>query len=251
MAGFVHVTRDEKRRIASKIHDNLVGRAAKNAADPILDPFIPRSAILRDGLAEHVEEKGTALAERAALAAEVDVKDDNVDRWYRHGYRYIEGETLRRHAPEHAAINALLKAAYPDGLAHIDDRVPDQNEEVRLTLIALRNPEHAATMAAILFPADWVNTLDTAVKESDASFARYQATFSQSSGAVALGRNAEVEWVDWAKAISHAIALRSSGASAEVIEEGKQLIAPLTDAVRQLRIQERARATKRKNDKTP
>jgi hypothetical protein len=251
MASFKHVPRDEKRRIAAEVHDNLVARAASGAADPIVDPFIAKSAIMRDALAEQVDDKDAAVAERTAMLAESDVVDDEVDRWYRHTYRYIEVETLRRHAPEHAAIDALLTAAYRHGLAHVDDRIPDQNDEVRQTLIALRHPQHAATVTAILLPTVWLDALDAAVKKSDASFAAYQATFGQESTAVALGKDAENDWVQWARALSHAIALRSTGADIDVVEESKRLIAPLTNAVRLLRIQARARATKRKQDKTP
>ncbi len=251
MASLDQVPRDGKRRIASAIHDNLVTRATTGPADSLLDPFINKSAAIRVALADLVEDKVTAIADRPALLVETDVSDDDVDRWYRHGYRYLEVETLRRHAPEHAAIDALFKAAYPHGLAHIDDRIPDQNEEVRQALAAFQNPEHAAALAATSFPITWINALDTAVKKSDASFVAYQATFGQASTAVALGRDAENDWVLWARALSHAVALRSTGADIDIVEENKRLIEPLTNAVRLLRTQARTRETKRKNEPTP
>jgi hypothetical protein len=251
MASFSQVPRDEKRRIVAEVHDNLVARATSGPVDTVLDPFITKSATLRDSLAEQVGDKSAAQAERAALLAESDVDDDEVDRWYRHGFRYLEVESLRRHAPEHAAIDALLTAAYPDGLAHVDDRIPDQNEEVRQALGALRHPEHAATVTTILLPVSWLDSLEAAVKKSESSFAAYQATFSQASTAVAMGRDAENEWVKWARALGHAISLRSSGADIDAVEEGKRLISPLTNAVRQLRSQARARATKRKPNAGP
>ena len=250
MASFAHVPRDEKRRIASDIHDNLVARSTQGPPDPILDPFIPKTAVLRDALTSHVDDKSAALAERSALLAENDKDDDEVDRWYRHGYRYLEVESLRRHAPEHVAIDALLKAAYPHGLSNVDDRIPDQNEDVRQTLTTLRNPEYAATIAAIAFPTVWIDVLDMAVKKSDASFAAYEAAMGEASTAVALGRDAEDDWVQWARAITHAIALRSSGAESDIVEEGKRIMAPLTNAIRHLRNQAKTRATK-KNANTP
>ncbi|MBK9265045.1 MAG: hypothetical protein IPM54_35355 [Polyangiaceae bacterium] len=246
MSSLSHVSRDEKRRIAGEIHDNLVARSTNGPPDPILDPLIPTSATVRDALATQVDDKSAALAERSALLAECDVHDDEVDRWYRHGYRYIEVESLRRHAPEHAAIDALLMATYPNGLAHVDDRIPDQNEEVRKTMTALRNPEYAGILGAIGFPLQWVDLLETAVQKSDASFAKYRAAVGQASSAVAMGRDAEDDWVQWARRLSHAIALRSTGADVDVVEEGKRLIAPLTNAVRQLRTQAKTRATKKK-----
>lgn len=251
MASLAQVPRHGKRRIASDIHDNLVARATSGPPDPILDPFITKSATVRDALAEQVDDKETAIAERPALHAETDINDDDVDRWYRHGYRYLEVETLRRHAPEHAAIEALLVAAYPHGLAHVDDRIPDQNEEVRKTILALRSPEHAQAVAASSLPLTWIDAMDAAVKKSDASFVAYQATFGQASSAVAMGRDAENDWVLWARALGHAIALRSSGADVDIVEEGKRLIEPLTIAVRHLRTQARTRETKRKNNTTP
>lgn len=250
MASFAQVPRDEKRRIAGEVYDNLVARATTGSADSILDPFIAKSASVRDALATHVEDKSAAIAERHALLAENDADDDEVDRWYRHGYRYLEVEALREHAAEHVSIVALLKAAYPDGLAHVDDRVPDQNEEVRKTIAALRHPENAAALAAIQFPIGWIDAMELAVKKSDGSFAAYQAAIGQGSSAVAMGQNAEDAWVNWARGLSHAIALRSAGANIDVVEEGKRVLAPLSNAVRQLRSQAKTRATK-KSQTTP
>jgi len=237
-------------RFGYRIADR-VARATSGPPDAIVDPFIAKSAAVRDALTAHVDDKSTAVAEGSALLAENDVDDDEVDRWYRHAFRYLEVEALRRHAPEHAAINALLAAAYPHGLAHVDDRIPDQNESVRQTLAVLRNPEYASTIAAIALPSVWLDALELAVKKSDASFAAYQAAIGQASSAVAMGRDAEDDWVEWARGLSHAIALRSTGADVDVVEQYKGLIAPLTNAVQHLRSQAKTRATKRKPAATP
>lgn len=251
MASLSQVSRDEKRRIAAEIHDNLFARSSSGPADALLDPFIAKSAAIRDALAEHVSDKSAAQAERSALLAECDVNDDEVDRWYRHIFRYLEVEALRRHAPEQGMIDALLTAAFPQGMDHVDDRIPDQNEEVRKTLQSIRNPEYSATLTAILLPLAWLDALDVASKKSDGSFTAYQSSMGDASTAVALGKDAEKEWVTWARALGNAMALRSSSANAETTEEGKRLIAPLTNAIRGLRSQARARATKRNQPSTP
>jgi hypothetical protein len=251
MASLARIPRDEKRRIAAEVHDNLVARATSGPPDAIVDPFIAKSATVRDALATQVDDKSMALAERSALLAENDGDDDEVDRWYRHAFRYLEVEALRRRVPDHAAINALLTAAYPQGLAHVDDRIPDQNEMVRQTLTTLRNPEYASAVAAIGLPIVWLDALEWAVKKSDASFAAYQAALGQASSAVAMGRDAEDDWVEWARGLSHAIALRSNGADADVVEQNKALIAPLTIAVQHLRTQAKTRQTKRTQAGTP
>jgi hypothetical protein len=251
MASLARIPRVDKRRIAAEIHDNLVARATSGPPDAIVDPFIAKSAAIRDALAAQVDDKNTALAERSALLAENDVDDDEVDRWYRHTFWYLEVEGLRRHAPQHAAIDALRVAAYPQGLAHIDARIPDQNETVRQSLSVLRNPEYASTITAIALPSAWLDALELAVKKSDASFAAYQAAMGQASSAVAIGRDAEDDWVQWARALSHAIALRSSDANGDVAEQYKGLIGPLTNAVQLLRTQEKTRATKRTPAATP
>jgi len=250
MASLSHLSRPEKRRIASEIHDNLVTRKANGDPDPLLDPFIPKLAGSRDNLGEQVDEKMTALAQRAAALTTADIDDDEVDRWYRHLYRYTEVESLRRHAPEHASIEALLLAGYPEGLAHVDDRIPEQNDQVRRTLAAYRDLQHAHTIAAIKLPVAWIDALETAVAKSDASFAAYQATFSDASSAVALGRDAEADWASVMRGFDHAIGLRSMGASTSTIEESKRLIAPLANAIRLLRTESRTRATKRKTDES-
>lgn len=245
MASFSQIPRAEKRRIASAIHDKLVARAATGQAEPALDTLIPKLAASRDGLAEQVDGKTSAEASRTALLAANDVDDDEVDRWYRHLYRYTEVESLRRHPPPDSSIDALLSAGYPDGLAHVDDRIPDQNEEVKKTLVAYRDPKYAATLAAIELPMSWLDRLDAAVAKSDASFAAYQATFSDASTAVSLGRDEEASWVLLMRALDHTIALRSLGADPGVVEESKGLIAPLRAAVRLLRSEARSRSTKR------
>jgi hypothetical protein len=249
MASFSQISREDKRRIAGEIHDNLVARAAAGPADTALDAMIPKFATSRDALTGHVDGKASAEASRALALVATDIDDDEVDRWYRHIYRYTEVESLRRHAPEHASIAALLSAGYPDGLAHVDDRIPDQNEVVRKTLVVYRDPKHAATLAAAAFPGSWLDLLEAAVAKSDASFAAYQATFGDASTAVTLGRDAEASWVLLARALAHTITLRSLGAEAGIVEEGKRLMAPLTMAVRLLRSESRSRATKRDKKK--
>jgi hypothetical protein len=145
-------------------------------------------------------------------------------------------------------MGALLSTAYSEGLAYVDDRIPDQNEQVRKTLVVLRDPQFADTLVAMDFPTSWSDRLEAAVDRSDKSFAAYQATFGNASTAVALGRDAEAEWVQLARTITHTIALRSVGGDPDVVEEGKRLIAPLTNAIRQLRSESRTRKTKRKNE---
>ena len=250
MASLEKVPRAEKKRVATEIHDNLVARATSGPADALLDPFIAKTAKVRDALGAQLDDKSAALAEKAALLAANDLDDDEVDRWYRHIYQYLEVEQLRRHGPDEAGVEALLKTAYSAGLSHVNDRIPDQNEEVRKTITAFRNPEVAGTLAVIAFPQVWLDWLDAAVQKSAQSFAAYEAARGDASTAVAMGRDAEDDWVEWARALTHANALRSSGADIDVAEEGKRILAPLTNAVRHLRTQAKARAAK-KNPATP
>lgn len=246
MASLEKVSRVNKRRVASEIHDNLEARATSGPPDSLLDPFIAKTAKVRDALGAQVDDKSAALAEKAALLAANDIDDDEVDRWYRHTYYYLEVERLRRHGPDDVGVEALLKTAYSDGLSHVNDRIPDQNEEVQKTITALRHPEVAGTLAAIAFPTEWIDSLDAAVQKSAQSFAAYQAAMGDASTAVAMGLDAEDDWVSWARALTHAMALRSTGADIDVVEEGKRIIAPLTNAVRHLRTQAKTRATKKK-----
>lgn len=248
MTSFAQVPREGKRRIAGELHDNLAGRASAGPADSLLDPFITQLAGVRDSLSQHVDGKSNAEVQRSAALVQCDVNDDEVDRWYRHLHRYTEVESLRRHVAHHALIVSLLDTAYPKGLSHVDDRIPDQNEEVRKTLAAYRDPQFADALSAMELPVAWLDKLDTATQKSEASFSSYEATFADKSSAVALGRDAEADWVSLVRKLSHTIALRSEGASIDVVEEGKRLLAPLTNAVRQLRTAAQARATKRKQE---
>ena len=246
MTSFAQIPREGKRRIAGELHDNLAGRAGAGLPDSWLDPFIAQFANARDSLSQHVDGKSNAEAQRSAALVQCDVDDDEVDRWYRHLHRYTEVESLRRHVAHHALIVSLLDTAYPHGLSHVDDRIPDQNDEVRKTLTAFRDLQFADALSAMELPVAWIDRLDAAVQRSEASFSSYEATFANKSSAVALGRDAEADWVSLVRKLTHTIALRSEGASVEVVEEGKRLLAPLTNAVRQLRTEARARATKRK-----
>lgn len=243
MAALSHIPRDEKHRLASELHNNLEKRAQTGPAEPLLDAMIPKFAASRDSLAQHVSDKAGAEATRAALLAVCDTHDDDVDRWYRHIYRYIEVESLRRNTAAHASIEALLQASYPDGLEHVDARIPDQNDEVNKTITVLREAQHAQIAAAIELPLEWLTKLEAAVQQSEASYTAYQASFGESKSAVSLGRDAEAEWVELVRALDHAIAFRSIGAEAVVVEEGKRLIAPLKDAIKRLRSEAKSRAT--------
>ncbi len=248
MASFTQIPRHEKKRIASELHDNFAARADQGPADTLLDPFIAKFAGSRDSLVEHVEGKSTALAQRAAVLSACDVADDEVDRWYRHLYRFIEVESIRRHNPHQLSISGLISAAYPDGLEHVDDRIPDQNEQVRRALIAFRDSQFADTLKGTALPLEWLENLDSAMQQSDSTFAAYQATFSDAATAVSLGRDAEAEWVQLARGVLSAIELRAMDGGADSAAEGKRLVAPLTDAIRKLRTESRTRATKRKNE---
>jgi hypothetical protein len=80
----------------------------------------------------------------------------SVDTSYRHIESYVAIESRRRAGPNVASALALHNAAFPDGLAHIDAPIPDENRVCRESLTVLRSAEYTPTIAAVGLPAAWM-----------------------------------------------------------------------------------------------
>ncbi|MDI1451992.1 hypothetical protein QHF85_48560, partial [Polyangium sp. 6x1] len=127
----------------------------------------------------------------------------------------------------------------------LDTRVPDENAEVRRILAVLRAPEHAATLAAISFPLEWLSRLEFAVGESDLAYAERASARGNVGDHVNLGKDAEADWLDVVGRLRKYVEWRASTADVERSLEGRALLAPLTDAMAHAKAVAAARATRR------
>ncbi|MDC0744938.1 hypothetical protein [Polyangium mundeleinium] len=248
-ASLNQIPRAEKRDIARKIKENLEARAAKGPPEPALDIYISECTDITDALDAHVTGNVLAHAERAARLAQLEAADDEVDTCYRHIEGYIGVESRRRVSPNVLGALALHQAAFPNGLAHVDDPIADENRVCREALLVLRAPEHAATLAAIELPTVWLERWEKAILKSDALLAEVEKARTEKRAHIDAGRDAETEWVELMVRLRRYVSSRAKRSDAARIQEGKVLLAPLLDAMAKLRAGAAARATRKENGK--
>ncbi|MDI3288195.1 hypothetical protein [Polyangium sp. 15x6] len=243
------LSRAEKAAICRKLHDNLVARAQMGPAEPALDAFIPQLDATATRLDAHVAGKHAASAARAAHADRVEKADDEVDTVACHIESYLGNESRRRQGPHVAAVRAIHAAAFPAGRAFLDARVPEENAEIRRILAILRAPEHAATLAGISFPMEWIDRLEFAVGESDLAYAERASARGTAGHHVNLGKDAEADWLDVVGRLRKYVESRASAGEVERSLEGRTLLAPLTDAMAHAKAVAATRATRRSKKK--
>ncbi|WP_170229886.1 hypothetical protein [Polyangium fumosum] len=248
-ASLEQIPRAEKRDIVRKIKENLEVRAANGPPEPGLDIYIGECADVTHALDAHVTGNVLAHAERAARLAQLEAADDEVDTGYRHIEGYIGVESRRRVSPNLLGALALHQAAFPNGLAHVDDPIADENRVCREALLVLRAPEHAATLAAIELPIIWLDRWEAAIAKSDALLAEVERARTEKRAHIEAGRDAETEWVELMVRLRRYVSSRAKRSDAARIQEGKMLLAPLLDAMAKLRAGAAARATRKENGK--
>jgi len=239
------LSRVEKAAIGRKLHENLVARAQLGPAEPALDAFIPQLDTTATRLEAHVVGKHAAAAARAAHADRVEKADVEVDTVACHIESFLDNEGHRRQGPYVTAVRALHAAAFPAGRTFLDARVPEENSEIRRILAVLRAPEHAATLAGIGFPKEWLDRLEFAVGESDLAYAERVSARGNAVDHVNLGKDAEADWVDVVGRLRKYVESRASAGDVEGALEGRRLLAPLTNAMAHAKAVAAARATRR------
>lgn len=244
-ANITDVPRSDKRDIARNLIIGLKGRLQGGDPEPSLDAFIPELEQIAAKLDTHVSGNQLADAARAARLERADVADVNVDTWLRHIESYIDVEAKRRAGPNVARARGLYAAACPDGLAHVDARIVDENAHCRETLGVLKAPEHAAAIAAIELPNAWITKFEAALVESEAAINDVIAARGEKSTHVALGQNVEDEWVDLMVRLRKYMGSRAKRTDYVKVAESRALLSPLLDALQKMRVDAASRATKR------
>ncbi len=231
------IPRAEKIAITKALHARLSARFQKGPPEVELDDYLPQLldvARRLDAAPGDVSEE-----ERARRIAAVVSADDEVDTYLRHIEGFLAVEGMRRTGPNGALAKALHDQAFPDGLAHIDDRIVEENFHCRASLAVLRAPEHAATLAAIAFPLGWLDHWETALDASDAAISEVLRTIAAQSGpapAAADDRDPEDDWVEIMVRLRRYVAGRAEIDDIARKDEGRELLRPLFDALQRLRL---------------
>lgn len=242
------IPRAEKKTIAQGLHQTPTDRLAHQGAEPGLDAFLPELADLTGRLSAHVLGQTGADAARITRLATADRADDAVDTWLRHIESFLAVEGHRRTGPHTALALALHDAALPDGLAHVDDRVVEENRHCRDALVVLNAPEHAPVLAGIGFPTSWLGQLEAALDASDAATNDVINARTTRGDHTQGGRDAEAEWIDLMVRLRRYVGSRAKRTDKAKLQEGRDLLRPLLEVVAKLRADSAARATRKKND---
>jgi len=244
MARAFDLPRPVKCAVARELVLNLQDRQAAGPPEPGLDGFIPELSAVSARLDTHVDGGELADAGRRAALARLEIADCDVDTWLRHHEGYVRVEAQRRVGPHVTAVRATYEAAFPDGLEPAEDYIPDENRACRTSIAVLRSPEHAPTAAAIGLPLVWLDLWEAAVDESDAALKEVEQRRRSRSQHVGSGQDAEADFVDVVLRLRRYVDSRASRTDKARIAEGKQLLAPLLDAMKKVRTERAARATR-------
>jgi hypothetical protein len=240
-ASLDQIPRPEKAAISKALHARLGARLQKGPPEPELDDYVPQLADVARRLEVPVHDGVSDEAERARRIAAVVSADDEVDTYLRHIEGYLAVEALRRTGQNGALAKALHDAAFPDGLAHIDDRIVEENFHCRTSLAVLKAPERATTLAALELPHEWLVRWETALDASDAAIAEVlrsiAAKESQAAGVQPHAQgDVEGSWVERMVRLRRYVANRAERDDVGRIEEGRELLRPLFDALQKLRM---------------
>ncbi len=249
MAPNLHqIPRAEKRDIAIKVCDLLEARATAGPAEPALDAYIPELSDVGQALSLHVEGSTTAQGQRAARLVRLEMADDNVDRWYRHTENFLDAVALMRTGEHAKSARFIHTAAFPDGLAHIDAVITDENRECREAITILQLPEHQPTLAAIEFPMVWLSRWTSALDESEAALKDLNESRSARQTHIQSGQEAEEAWVETFVRLRKYIGSRAKKSDTARVQEGEALLAPLLDTLKKMGALAASRATRRQNE---
>lgn len=246
-AQIAHLPRPQMRDITKLLLANLQARAAAGPPEPGLDAYIPELTTVSVRLDTHVGGKELADATRRAQLATLEVADDDVDTWLRHNESFLRIESIRRSGAHVGAAQALHAAAFQEGVEPTSYHIPDENRYCRTALGVLRAQEHQATLAAIEYPTSWLTRWEDALDRSDAAFQDVEKARLDRSQHVGHGEDAEADFVELAVRLRRYVQSRASRSDKERVAEGERLLAPLLNALKKMKAEQQARATRREN----
>jgi hypothetical protein len=235
------IPRAQKRAIAQALYTNLSARFRRGPPEVALDDFLPQLMDVATRLNATRPER-TLDREQRILA--IVSADDEVDTYLRHIEGYLAVEALRRAGPNVAKAKALHDLAFPDGLAHIDDRIVEENFHCRASLSVLRAPENSALIKEIELPPAWLDRWEAALNSSDAAVSQgLRASAMEAAGGAAgepANQDPEADWVDLVARLRRHVTGRAARDDSARVEEGRVLLRPLFDALQTLRVADEA-----------
>lgn len=236
-ASLDNIQRAEKAAISKALHARLSARFAGGPPEPELDDYIPQLADIARRLSVPVGDAASPEGERARRIAAVVSADNEVDTYLRHIEGYLAVEAIRRTGQNGPLARALHDAAFPDGLAHIDDRIVEENFHCRASLAVLRAPENAAALAALQVPQEWLVRFETALDASDAAISEVMRTMAASKeGGARTQADPDADWANLMGRLRRYVTGRAEHDDVRRIEEGRELLRPLFDALQKLRM---------------
>ena len=238
-------SRSDKALISRKLCEALTQRAQLGPAEPVLDAYIPQLHAIGDRLESHLTGKSAANAARVAHVDRVEKADGDVDTWGRHIESFIDIEARRPHSALASAARVLHAAAFPEGLAVLGDRIPNENKRMRHMLTTLRAPEHAATLLGIRLPPEWLDLLEGALHESDQAYADRSSARGTQDEHITRGKDAEADWVHLVGRLKKYVESRDLPGDRDRELENRALLAPLNDAIAHAKAVAAGRATRR------
>lgn len=246
MANHTDLSRADKLTITKGLHQNLVDRAAKGPPEPGLDIYINELSDIAAALDTHVTGKTEADATRLAMLEHLQKASDDVATWVRRSEGYIGADARRRTGGMINAARALYDAAFPKGLAPLDEHITDQNVYCHAALTALRSDDHKPTLLAIGMPLSWLDALEASLKESDALNQNLIKARGDKSAHVGLGQDAEAAWADGMVRLRRHVESRAKRGDTAKRLEGKLLLEPLLVGLKKLQAEAASRATRKK-----
>lgn len=245
MATLAKISRPQKLKIARDVRAALAERLLKEGTEPSLDAYIGELDAIIGHLQTHVDGKSSANAARLAAITLADETDDLVDTWLRRIFYYLDIDARRRTGPNIEAATAVRDAAFPDGLAHVDERVVDENAHCRSAVTALSTPSSVATLTSIEMPATWVPSFAASIDASDQADAALLRTRGDKSGHIDLGEEAELDWNDIMSRLRHYISTRAKRSERAKKLQGTRFLESLTTELLRMKADASARATRR------
>jgi hypothetical protein len=242
-----HITRKKKGEIAVALAALLTEREKTTPNEPGLYAFTPLLTDVGARLGVAADGNLTAKAAREARLVKLELADDDVDRWYRHNHDYIENEALRRSGDIGKLARALLAVAFPEGLKRVDDAIEDENDYLHDAVSVLRKPEHAPTLAAMEFPAFFLDNLDKALTASDTALDEVIKARGDKKGQIESGQDAEGEWIDVVVRYRKYVGSRAGKRDKALYAEGQKLLAPLLDELARMKQERLAKETREKH----
>jgi hypothetical protein len=249
MSTVAELSRPQMLDVGREIMKRLKERKKQGPKEDALDAYIPELDAVVKSLETHVDGKVLADAARTAMLARSEAADIDVDTWLRHHESFVFIEANRRDGPNVAAVKALYATAFPDGLGHIDDYIPDENRLCRDAVTVLESPEHAATVKAIELPAAWLPKWKAALDESDQAFDAVQKARTNKKTHVGAGQDAETDFIDGMVRLRRYIGSRAARSDTAKIAEGRTLLDPLLVMLDKSKAEKGARATRKANAK--